>query len=75
MGAAEGEIAETRRARELLRSGDPRGALSVLEDARVRFSGGLLVQERAALTIEALGASGDGARAASLARPFFAPDY
>jgi hypothetical protein len=66
----EEEAAVTREARELLRAGDAPRALALLEQARVRFSGGVLVQERAALTIEALARSGQADRAAGLARAF-----
>lgn len=66
----EDEAAIAREARELLRAGQAHQALALLEQARVRFSGGVLVQERAALTIEALARSGQADRAAGLARAF-----
>lgn len=70
--AAREEVAVTTRARQLIHAGEPGRALAELEAARVRFSGGVLVQERAALTVEALGRSGQHERAASLARAFLA---
>lgn len=67
---ARDEVAVTTRARELIHAGEAGRALAELEAARVRFSGGVLVQERAALTVEALGRSGQHERAAALARAF-----
>ena len=58
------------RARDALRAGDPGGALAMLEAARARFPRGVLLQERQVLTIEALAASGDRARASRQARGF-----
>ena len=57
-------------ARRQLRSGDPQGALRLLEQARVRFPDGALGQEREALTIEALAKSGSGKAAERRARDF-----
>lgn len=64
------ESAALASARALLRSGDPLGALAALDAAARRFPGGSLAQERAALTIEALAASGRNAQAAEHARAF-----
>jgi TolA-binding protein len=51
-------------ARALLHAGDPRGALALLHSVASEFPNGVLVQEREALTVDALLASGDrdGAR-------------
>jgi outer membrane protein assembly factor BamD (BamD/ComL family) len=49
------------RARERLRGGDVPGALALLDEARARFPEGALVQEREALTIEALARRDDAA--------------
>lgn len=59
-------------AREALRAGDAGRALELLTDARRRFPGGVLGQERAALGIEALMQSGARAEAAESARRFLA---
>ena len=53
-------------ARDALRAGNSAGALSLLGQAQQRFGGGVLGQEREALTIEALSKSGQ--RAAAQAR-------
>jgi len=57
-------------ARQRLLSGDPDGALSLLEQVRVRYPGGVLVQEREALAIEALARSGQRDAATARAREF-----
>jgi hypothetical protein len=61
-------------ARDALRRGDSAGALRKLEEARTRFAGGMLGQEREALTIEALYRGGQreaaAARAASFLRAY-----
>jgi hypothetical protein len=46
-------------ARALLHAGDPRGALALLHSVASEFPNGVLVQEREALTVDALLASGD----------------
>jgi hypothetical protein len=53
-------------ARDALRAGNSAGALSLLSQAQQRFGGGVLGQEREALTIEALSKSGQ--RSAAQAR-------
>ena len=50
-------------ARRQLRSGNPSGAFRALVQARERFPRGVLVQEREALTIEALARSGQSSEA------------
>ena len=57
-------------ARRLLRAGDSAGALTLLDAARTRFADGGLVQEREALTIEALVRSGQRALATKRAEAF-----
>ncbi|KYF92646.1 hypothetical protein BE20_11275 [Sorangium cellulosum] len=57
-------------ARAALRRGDAAGALVIAEQARLRFPGGALAQEREALTIEALWHSGQRAAAAQRASAF-----
>lgn len=57
-------------ARAALRRGDAGGALSMLEQIRAKFPGGVLVQEREALSIEALARSGRKADAAARAAAF-----
>lgn len=57
-------------ARALLHSGDPRGALALLRSVASEFPNGVLVQEREALTIDALLASGDRDRARQRASDF-----
>ena len=57
-------------AREALRSGAPPQALALLEQARVRFPAGILLQERDALMIEALVRAGQRAAAAERGRAF-----
>ncbi len=64
------ESRETREAREALRRGDAAGALGMLEQIRARHPGGILVQEREALTIEALARSGRRAEASTRAAAF-----
>lgn len=58
------------RARDALRSGDCKGALAPLREARRRFPGGILAQERDALWVEALARSGRSAEASDRARAF-----
>ncbi|HWA74231.1 MAG TPA: hypothetical protein VG937_17930 [Polyangiaceae bacterium] len=57
-------------ARALLHSGDPRGALALLQSVASEFPSGVLVQEREALTIDALLASGDRENARRRASDF-----
>jgi hypothetical protein len=57
-------------ARRVLRAGDPLRALTLLEAARARFPEGILVQEREALSIEALVRSGQRALATKRAEAF-----
>lgn len=57
-------------ARNLLRSGQPRGALLALEEARRDFPNGELSQEREALAIEALRVLGESAEARRRAEAF-----
>jgi hypothetical protein len=57
-------------ARRALRAGDAGRALSQLEGARAELAGGALVQEREALTIEALSRLGRGPAAAARADAF-----
>ena len=57
-------------ARAALRRGDASGALTQLEQIQARFPGGVLGQEREALTIEALARSGRRAEASSRAAAF-----
>lgn len=57
-------------ARDALRRGDASGALGMLEQIRTKFPGGVLAQEREALTIEALARSGRKADAAARASAF-----
>jgi hypothetical protein len=57
-------------ARRVLRAGDPARALTLLDAAQARFPGGILVQEREALTIEALVRSGQRALATRRAEAF-----
>ena len=57
-------------ARRVLRAGDPTRALTLLDAARTRFPDGGLVQEREALTIEALVRSGQRALATKRAEAF-----
>ena len=56
--------------RNELRSGNAAGALARLEQARSRFPGGVLRQEREALTIQALAGTGQRAAAAQRAGSF-----
>lgn len=66
--AAEGRlVVEARRA---LREGDAAGALRQLEAGRAAFAGGALLQEREALTIEALARTGRADAAAARADAF-----
>jgi TolA-binding protein len=57
-------------ARDALRRGDAASALGQLEELGRKFPGGVLVQEREALTIEALYKSGQRERAAARASAF-----
>jgi outer membrane protein assembly factor BamD (BamD/ComL family) len=61
-------------ARAAMRRGDAPRALVLLEQVRARFPGGMLVQEREALAIEALARSGRrgdaSARAAAFLRAY-----
>jgi outer membrane protein assembly factor BamD (BamD/ComL family) len=61
-------------ARETLRAGSATRALELLDEARRRFPSGTLVQEREALTIEAMARSGQRDAAVARARAF-ARDY
>lgn len=61
-----------RRARAALRSGDAAGALSLVAEGNRRFASGALAQEREAIAIEALAASGSKAEASRRARAFVA---
>jgi outer membrane protein assembly factor BamD (BamD/ComL family) len=70
-----GAALESRRvaeARAYLRSGDARGALSLLDALRRDFPRGVLAQERDALAIEAMLALGDRAKARAAATRFLA---
>jgi len=64
------ESREMRDAREALRRGDAAGALTMLEQIRARYPGGVLSQEREALAIEALARSGRRAEASTRAAAF-----
>jgi outer membrane protein assembly factor BamD (BamD/ComL family) len=57
-------------ARAALRSGNPAAALRELSDARALFPRGALVQEREALTIEALARTGQSGAASARAQAF-----
>jgi hypothetical protein len=57
-------------ARAALRSGNPAAALRELSDARALFPRGALVQEREALTIEALARAGQSGAASARAQAF-----
>lgn len=57
-------------ARAALRAGSPTSALDFLHRSRMRFPRGILLQEREALTIEALAASGQNQLAAQRAQQF-----
>jgi hypothetical protein len=57
-------------ARRVLRGGDPTRALTLLDAARARFPAGTLVQEREALTIEALVRAGQRTLATKRAEAF-----
>lgn len=57
-------------ARDALRRGDAPGALARLDELRRRFPTGVLVQEREALTIEALSRSGNAGEARARAETF-----
>ena len=57
-------------ARRVLRAGDPLRALTLLDAARARFPEGILVQEREALSIEALVRSGQRPLATKRAEAF-----
>lgn len=66
------ESARVRTARERLRAGDPAGTLVVLAALDRELGGGMLSQEREALAIEALAATGRGAEARTRADAFLA---
>src|SRR5262249_28508961 len=57
-------------ARQVLRGGDPAGALRLLDECRRLFPNGVLVQERERLSIEALVAAGRPAEASARAAEF-----
>jgi hypothetical protein len=57
-------------ARQALRENDAGGALRLLEQAQRRFKKGALLEEREALTIQALAKSGNEAQAARRAKAF-----
>jgi hypothetical protein len=57
-------------ARDALRAGDCSGAVARLNEARARFQGGALPQEREVLAIEALDCAGRSAEAAQRAAEF-----
>jgi hypothetical protein len=57
-------------ARDALRSGNPGAALALLSEAQRRFGGGVLGQEREALSIEALAKSGQRALARTRGEAF-----
>ncbi len=57
-------------ARQALRANDAGKALHLLEQARQRFSKGVLLEEREALTIEALARTGQSERASARAQAF-----
>jgi hypothetical protein len=63
-GELRSETAQVLRARAALRAGDCKGALSRLDEARALFPEGVLLQEREALGIQALGCAGREAEAA-----------
>ncbi|HEY3498081.1 MAG TPA: hypothetical protein VGK73_25455 [Polyangiaceae bacterium] len=68
-------VAESRlvaKAKVLLRAGDARGVLASLAELDRAYAGGVLIQEREALRIEALLALGDRAAARRLAESFLA---
>jgi hypothetical protein len=71
-GTASLESRRVADARARLRAGNASGALGVLDSIRRDFPNGVLVQERDALTIEALLALGEYSRARSLATAFLA---
>ncbi len=58
------------KARDLIRSGNPSEALSILDDVRVRHPDGVLVQERELLSIEALVRANQRGAAVDRARSF-----
>jgi outer membrane protein assembly factor BamD (BamD/ComL family) len=60
----------TRAARSALRSGNPGEALRLIQQIQGKFGAGLLGQEREALTIEALGRSGQREQARTRAEAF-----
>jgi len=66
------EVAAVQKARSLLAQGSASQALGVLGDLDKSIPRGSLGQERAVLTIQALSASGQSARAAKLAQAFLA---
>jgi hypothetical protein len=64
------EAEMTGAARSALRAGNAVEALRLLEEVRAKFGGGLMGQEREALTIEALARSGQRAQAQTRAEAF-----
>jgi cytoskeletal protein RodZ len=64
------EMAVLRRAGTLVRAGDGRGALAVLDEHAQRFPAGQLLEDREALRVQALCATGDVAAAQTAARAF-----
>ncbi len=64
------ESAAVARARAQLRSGQPQEAMTTLHEIERRVSNGILGQEREALAIEALAASGQSSAASSRAAAF-----
>ena len=69
-GELRSETAQVLRARAALRAGDCKGALARLDEARALFSEGVLLQEREALGIQALGCAGREGEAADRAGAF-----
>jgi hypothetical protein len=64
------ESALVGRARDALRRGDTKTALTLVEEARTRFPQGILVQEREVVAIEALAKGGDADGASRRASAF-----
>jgi outer membrane protein assembly factor BamD (BamD/ComL family) len=64
------EVSLLEEVRAALRRGDAADARAKLDDVRMRFPESKLVQERDALDVRVASASGDHARAVSLARAF-----
>jgi hypothetical protein len=65
------EALELAKAKNLLETGDARGALSVLGESRARFASGAMIEERDALAIEAHSRLGEREQAREAARRFF----